>query len=391
MSLRRAPGARARARDRAPTPATRSSSSAAAGCKLWDAEGNEYLDFLAGISVLNVGHCHPRVVQAVRDQAGRLMHAQQPVLHRPGDAAVGAAGPELAGRQGVPVQLGRRGQRGRDQAVSREPGPAARSWSSSRPSTGAPTGRCRPPRRSPSRRRSRRWSRVSPSCRRTPGRSTPPSTPDTAAVLLEPIQGETGINVLVRRAPADGAREPATGPGAALVFDEIQCGMGRTGTPVGLSADRRRARRDDLGQGAGRRAADRRADHRRAARRRVRARRPRLDVRRRPGRRLGGARRARHLLGPASCWSASSSSASACAPGLESLPYVAAVRGRGLMVAIDVADGVDAPRTGPARAARAAAGRQRHRAGHDPAGAAADRVRAARSTRPCDRLGALSP
>src|SRR5205085_5807424 len=44
------------------------------GCRLWDDEGNEYLDFLAGISVLNVGHCHPRIVDAVRDQAGRLTH-----------------------------------------------------------------------------------------------------------------------------------------------------------------------------------------------------------------------------------------------------------------------------------------------------------------------------
>ena len=44
------------------------------GARLWDADGNEYLDFLAGISVLNVGHCHPRVVEAVRDQAGRLSH-----------------------------------------------------------------------------------------------------------------------------------------------------------------------------------------------------------------------------------------------------------------------------------------------------------------------------
>src|SRR5207302_8220315 len=45
------------------------------GARLWDDEGNEYLDFLAGISVLNVGHCHPRVVDAIRDQAGRLTHA----------------------------------------------------------------------------------------------------------------------------------------------------------------------------------------------------------------------------------------------------------------------------------------------------------------------------
>src|SRR5215471_13691001 len=45
------------------------------GAKLWDDEGNEYLDLLAGISVLNVGHCHPRVVDAVREQVSTLTHA----------------------------------------------------------------------------------------------------------------------------------------------------------------------------------------------------------------------------------------------------------------------------------------------------------------------------
>src|SRR5947209_18782398 len=44
------------------------------GVRLWDEEGREYLDFLSGISVLNVGHCHPRVVQAVRCQVERLTH-----------------------------------------------------------------------------------------------------------------------------------------------------------------------------------------------------------------------------------------------------------------------------------------------------------------------------
>src|ERR1039458_5985065 len=44
------------------------------GSRLWDVEGNEYLDFLCGISVTNLGHCHPRVVEAVREQVGRLMH-----------------------------------------------------------------------------------------------------------------------------------------------------------------------------------------------------------------------------------------------------------------------------------------------------------------------------
>src|SRR4029078_6055956 len=41
---------------------------------LWDDEGNEYLDFLTGISVAQLGHCHPRVVDAIREQAARLMH-----------------------------------------------------------------------------------------------------------------------------------------------------------------------------------------------------------------------------------------------------------------------------------------------------------------------------
>ena len=106
------------------------------------------------------------------------------------------------------------------------------------------------------------------------------------------------------------------------------------------------------------------------------ARRPRLDLRRRSGRRLGGAGRARHLLGLRRCWRAWSSSGERLRAGLASLACVASVRGRGLMVGIDVADGVDAPEVGAAGAARAAAGRQRHRAGDDPAGAAADRLRA---------------
>lgn len=46
----------------------------AEGVKVWDTDGREYLDFTSGISVLNVGHRHPRVVRAVQDQLGRVMH-----------------------------------------------------------------------------------------------------------------------------------------------------------------------------------------------------------------------------------------------------------------------------------------------------------------------------
>jgi len=44
------------------------------GARVWDAEGREYLDFLSGIAVTGIGHCHPRLVAAIRRQAGRLIH-----------------------------------------------------------------------------------------------------------------------------------------------------------------------------------------------------------------------------------------------------------------------------------------------------------------------------
>jgi acetylornithine aminotransferase len=44
------------------------------GARLWDEEGREYLDALAGVAVTNVGHCHPRIVEVIREQAGLLLH-----------------------------------------------------------------------------------------------------------------------------------------------------------------------------------------------------------------------------------------------------------------------------------------------------------------------------
>src|SRR5579883_2236343 len=44
------------------------------GARLWDIEGKEYLDFLAGIAVDSLGHCHPNVVRAIQNQAATLIH-----------------------------------------------------------------------------------------------------------------------------------------------------------------------------------------------------------------------------------------------------------------------------------------------------------------------------
>ncbi len=44
------------------------------GTKVWDADGKVYLDFIAGISVLNIGHAHPTVVKAIQDQVAKATH-----------------------------------------------------------------------------------------------------------------------------------------------------------------------------------------------------------------------------------------------------------------------------------------------------------------------------
>src|SRR5438067_506001 len=44
------------------------------GCMVWDVDGNRYIDFTAGVATLNTGHCHPQVVQAVKDQAEQYIH-----------------------------------------------------------------------------------------------------------------------------------------------------------------------------------------------------------------------------------------------------------------------------------------------------------------------------
>ena len=54
------------------------------GCYLYDVNGNAYLDFTCGIGVTNTGHCHPHVVEAIRKQAGLLLHGQANIVyHRP--------------------------------------------------------------------------------------------------------------------------------------------------------------------------------------------------------------------------------------------------------------------------------------------------------------------
>jgi acetylornithine/N-succinyldiaminopimelate aminotransferase len=198
------------------------------GAWLWDEQGHEYLDFLCGISVTNVGHCHPRVVAAIREQAGRLMHVSNLFYTEPAMRLAerlsrsslhgkvyfcnsGAEASEAA------IKLARKAHPGGDVVVvygafhGRTYGALSATPQESKQAPFAPL---------------------------VPGFRAVEPTPEaiagavdgrTAAVLLEPIQGESGVNVLSTEA-LQAARDACDEHGAALVFDEVQCGMGRTGT-----------------------------------------------------------------------------------------------------------------------------------------------------------------
>jgi acetylornithine/N-succinyldiaminopimelate aminotransferase len=198
------------------------------GCRLWDSDGHEYLDFLAGISVLNVGHCHPRVVQAVRDQAGTLTHVTNLYYTEPAfRLSAELSRSSLAGK----VFLCNSGAEANEAAIKLAR--RARPHGKVIVLEGAFHGRTYGALSA-----TPQESKQAPFAPLVPGFVVVPKDPvalaaavdqDTAAVLLEPIQGETGINVLADELLL-AARTACNRAGAALVFDEVQTGMGRTGS-----------------------------------------------------------------------------------------------------------------------------------------------------------------
>jgi predicted acetylornithine/succinylornithine family transaminase len=198
------------------------------GTALWDADGNEYLDFLAGISVVQVGHCHPAVVEAVTDQARRLMHVgnlyyTEPVMRlaaRLSEAALGGRGFFTnSGTEAIEaaIKLARR-HRPQGTFIVMARGFHGRTM-------GALSATPQEAKQAP-------FAPLVPGFRVVPHDDAEAVAAavdgDTAAVLLEPIQGEGGIHPL-SAATLEAARSACDEHGALLIFDEIQCGMGRTG------------------------------------------------------------------------------------------------------------------------------------------------------------------
>ncbi len=203
------------------------------GTRLWDAEGEEYLDFLVGISVSLLGHCHPGVVEAVRDQVPRLMHVgnlfyTEPPMRLAARIADLSLGGKVfftnSGAEAVECAL----------KLARKHRPTGNFVVLERGFHGRTMGALSA---------TPQESKQAPFAPLVPGFSAvAPDDPDalvaavderTAAVVVEAVQGEGGIHPL-ESGLLEAARAACDEYGALLICDEIQCGLGRTGTLWGF-------------------------------------------------------------------------------------------------------------------------------------------------------------
>lgn len=202
-----------------------------AGCYVWDVDGNRYLDLVGGIAVNALGHGHPALVSAVSKQAAEAIHvsnlftspAQVELAERLIEVAGAPEGSSVffanSGAEAIEAALKLSRRTGRSGVVAAEGAFHGRT-------TGA-------------------LALTHKSAYREPFEPLIPGvthvaygdeaalrqavTADTAAVFLEPLQGEAGV-LSPGAAYLRLARELTTAHGALLVVDEIQTGVGRTGT-----------------------------------------------------------------------------------------------------------------------------------------------------------------
>lgn len=209
------------------------------GARLWDAQGVEYLDAIAGIAVTSLGHAHPEIAAAISEQAGLLLHTSN-VFRIDWQEQLGARLCALTGMQKAffcnsgaeaneaALKLarlhGHRKQVAQPQILVMENGFHGRTLATLS-ATGNPA-------------KQRGFEPLMPGFLRVPYndldavRQAAAQWPDIVAVLVEPVQGEGGI----RLAAADylrGLRALCDQHDWLLMVDEIQAGMGRTGAWFG--------------------------------------------------------------------------------------------------------------------------------------------------------------
>ena len=198
------------------------------GARLWDADGVEYLDFQTGLAVTSLGHGHPAVVAAIREQAAKLIHVGNLFYTEPGvRLAQRLAESSLGGK----VHFANSGTEANEAALklARKAKPGGTIVSIHRGFHGRTYG---------SLSATPQESKQAPFAPLVPGFFAVEPTAEaiaaavderTAAVLLEPVQGESGVYVLDDELLRT-ARAACDEHGAALIYDEVQCGLGRTGT-----------------------------------------------------------------------------------------------------------------------------------------------------------------
>jgi acetylornithine aminotransferase/acetylornithine/N-succinyldiaminopimelate aminotransferase len=203
------------------------------GMKVWDLEGRQYYDFIGGIAVNSLGYSHPRIVQAICQQAGKLVHCSNLFYNAPqillakklveiscGDKAFfansGAEVNEAALK--MAVKYYREQDKEKYKIIYME-----NSFHGRTIATLAATGKYK---------YQKDYLPLLPSFKQAifnDLNSVQEAYDDkVAAVIVEPIQGEGGINL----ASADfleGLRDFCNSKDLLLIFDEIQCGLGRTG------------------------------------------------------------------------------------------------------------------------------------------------------------------
>ncbi|MEX0686824.1 MAG: acetylornithine transaminase [Balneolales bacterium] len=201
------------------------------GARVWDTEGKEYIDTFAGIAVNSLGHCHPKIVEAIQDQASRLMHISNFFTSEP-QVELSQKLTKLAGldrvfftNSGVEAIEGAfkltrkngnvKGKKG--DIISMEDCFHGRSIGA------IASGKAK---------YQEGFEPMPPGFSNIPFNDIEALNKkvddSTVAVIIEPIQGESGIRV-ADKAFLKAARTLCDKHDALLIFDEIQCGIGRTG------------------------------------------------------------------------------------------------------------------------------------------------------------------
>jgi len=204
------------------------------GIRVWDADGNVYLDLLGGIATLPFGHCHPEISAAAKAQLDRLWHTSN-VFYTEPQVALAELLTSLSGldraffcNSGAEanealLKLARKAQHGRGQPGRFEFVCFENSFHGRTLATVTATGQAK---------YQKGFEPLLPGVVHVPYGDLQAVRkavgPRTAAILVEPVQGEGGVC----RAPDGflrGLRSLADETGALLLIDEIQTGMGRTG------------------------------------------------------------------------------------------------------------------------------------------------------------------